>query len=44
MKNNIIQKYIAKYAKMYLRYVTNKLLSAHKSRLLFTYNNDSSRD
>ena len=26
---------------MYSRYVPNKLLIAHKSRLLFTYNDDS---
>ena len=29
---------------MYLRYVPNKLLIAHKYRLLFTYNDDSIRD
>jgi len=29
---------------MYSRYVPNKLLIAHKSRLLFTYNDDSIRD
>ena len=29
---------------MYLRYVPNKLLIAHKSRLLFTYNVNSIRD
>jgi len=29
---------------MYSRYVPNKLLIAHKSRLLFTYNADSIRD
>ena len=29
---------------MYSRYVLNKLLIAHKSRLLFTYNDDSIRD
>jgi len=26
---------------MYLQYVPNKLLIAHKSRLLFTYNDES---
>jgi len=30
--------------KMYSRYVPNKLLIAHKSRLWFTYNDDSIRD
>ena len=29
---------------MYSRYEPNKLLIAHKSRLLFTYNDDSIRD
>jgi len=29
---------------MYSRYVPNKLLIAHKSQLLFTYNADSIRD
>jgi len=29
---------------MYSRYVPNKLLIAHKSRLLFTYSDDSIRD
>ena len=29
---------------MYSRYVPNKLLIAHKSRLFFTYNADSIRD
>ena len=29
---------------MYLRYVPNKLLIAHKSWLLFTYNDDSIRE
>jgi len=29
---------------MYSRYVPNKLLIAHKSRLLFTYNADTIRD
>ena len=29
---------------MYSRYVPNKLLIARKSRLLFTYNDDSIRD
>jgi len=29
---------------MYSRYGPNKLLIAHKSRLLFTYNDDSIRD
>jgi len=29
---------------MYSRYVPNKLLIAHKSRLLFTYNADSIRN
>ena len=37
--------YIAKYAKqMYSQYVPNKLLIAHKSRLLFTNNDDSIRE
>ena len=30
--------------KMYSRYVPNKLLIAHKSKLLFTYNDDSIRE
>ena len=29
---------------MYSRYVPNKVLIAHKSLLLFTYNDDSIRD
>jgi len=29
---------------MYSRYVPNKLLIAYKTRLLFTYNDDSIRD
>ena len=39
-----MQKKLQNTQKMYSRYVPNKMLIAHKSRLLFTYNDDSIRD